>query len=252
MIRKAVILAAGKGTRMAQLTASRPKPMLELCGQPILEHILVALRGAGVREFVLITGYLAEVVENHFRTGESLGVQIRYLRQQVQNGTGAAFHLSKEFVGQDPFLAGYGDIITSIDNYPRLIQDFQKRPCNALVSLNWADDPYRGAAVYLDEDNSITNIVEKPPKGTSTTRWNNAGLFIFSPLIFEYTAKLQPSARGEYEITDAIRAMIKDKLQVRGFKLEGFWSDVGRPEDMETASKVLFEEKLLWTPIRDQ
>jgi len=243
MIRTAVILAAGKGTRMAQLTASRPKPMLELCGRPILEHIMVALRGAGIREFVLITGYLAEVVENHFQTGESLGVQIRYLRQQVQNGTGAAFHLTKEVVGQDPFFAGYGDIITSFNNYPHLIQDFQKRPYDALLSLNSVEDPYRGAAVHMDEKGFVTNIIEKPPKGTSTSHWNNAGLFIFSPLIFEYTAKLKPSARGEYEITDAIRAMITDKRRVGSFKLEGFWSDVGRPEDIEVASRVICEEK---------
>jgi UDP-N-acetylglucosamine diphosphorylase / glucose-1-phosphate thymidylyltransferase / UDP-N-acetylgalactosamine diphosphorylase / glucosamine-1-phosphate N-acetyltransferase / galactosamine-1-phosphate N-acetyltransferase len=241
---KAVILAAGKGTRMAQLTASRPKPMLEICGQPILEHIIVALRGAGIGEFVLITGYLAEVVENHFQTGEPLGVQIQYIRQQVQNGTGAAFHLAKEVVGQDPFFAGYGDIITSINNYRHLIQDFQKRPCDALLSLNWVEDPYRGAAVYMDENSFITNIIEKPPKGTSASHWNSAGLFVFSPLIFEYTAKLKPSARGEYEITDAIRAMITDKRQVRGFKLEGFWSDVGRPEDIETASRVICEQKV--------
>src|SRR5262245_46841158 len=236
---KAVILAAGKGTRMKELTVSRPKPMVEICRKPMLEHIMVALRDSGIREFVIITGYLAEAVESHFGNGESLGLQIYYVRQTVQNGTGAAFHLAKDFVGTEPFFAGYGDIITSLNNYPRLIQSFDERPCDGLLCLNWVADPYRGAAVYMDSNGLISDIIEKPPQGTSTSNWNNAGLMVFSPRLFGYSADLKPSARGEYEITDAIRAMIRDNRQIRGFKLEGFWSDVGRPEDLEVVTQAL-------------
>ncbi|PYV42753.1 MAG: nucleotidyl transferase [Acidobacteria bacterium] len=241
---RAVILAAGKGTRMKQLTSSRPKPMVEICRKPILEHILIALRDSGIREFILITGYFAEQVENYFLNGEALGVQIHYIRQRVQNGTGSAFHLAKELVGEEPFFAGYGDIITSLNNYPRLTRDFQHRPCDGLLSLNWVDDPFRGAAVYIDHENFITDIIEKPPAGTSTSHWNNAGLMVFSPVLFQYTSNLKPSPRGEYEITDAIRAMIGDKRQLRGFRLEGFWSDVGRPEDIEVVSRAICEDKV--------
>jgi len=240
---KAVILAAGKGTRMKQLTASRPKPMIEICGKPMLEHIMVALRDSGIREFVIVTGYLAEAVESHFGNGESLGLQIHYIRQTVQNGTGAAFHLAKALIGTEPFFAGYGDIITSLDNYPRLIKDFEQRPCDGLISLNWVDDPYRGAAVYLDSNEFVTDIIEKPAQGTSTSHWNNSGLMVFSPRLFDYSAALKPSARGEFEITDAIRAMIQDKCQVRGFKLQGFWSDVGRPEDLEVVTGAMCGSK---------
>src|SRR3989442_3391867 len=144
---KAVILAAGKGTRMKHLTASKPKPMVEICGKPMLEHLLMALRDSGIREFILVTGYFAEQVESYFLNGEALGIQIHYVRQQVQNGTGAAFHLAKALVGEEAFFAGYGDILTSLDNYPRLTGEFQRRPCDALLSLNWVEDPYRGAAV---------------------------------------------------------------------------------------------------------
>jgi dTDP-glucose pyrophosphorylase len=113
-----------------------------------------------------------------------------------------------------------------------------------LLSLNWIDDPYRGAAVYLDRNNMVIDIVEKPPLGASTSNWNNAGLMVFSPILFDYTAVLAPSPRGEYEITDAIKAMIRDKRQVRGFELEGFWSDVGRPEDIETVARALRNTKM--------
>jgi len=240
---KAVILAAGKGTRMKHLTASKPKPMVEICGKPMLEHLLMALRDSGIREFILVTGYFAEQVESYFLNGEALGIQIHYVRQQVQNGTGAAFHLAKALVGEEAFFAGYGDILTSLDNYPRLTGEFQRQPCDALLSLYWVEDPYRGAAVYIDQENFITDIIEKPPAGTSTSHWNNAGLMVFSPVLFQYTSNLKPSLRGEYEITDAIKAMIVDKRQLRGFKLEGFWSDVGRTEDIETATRAICRDK---------
>jgi len=236
---KAVILAAGKGTRMKQLTVSRPKPMIDICGKPMLEHIVLALRDSGIRELLLITGYLADRVEAHFGDGQRLGVRVSYLRQKIQNGTGSAFHLAKAFVGAESFFAGYGDIITSLVNYPRLIQDFQQRHCDGLLSLNWVEDPYRGAAVYLDSNGTVTDIIEKPPQGSSRSHWNNAGLMVFSPKLFDYTARLQPSPRGEYEVTDAIRAMIRDRCSIFGFRLEGFWSDVGRPEDLEVVASAI-------------
>ncbi len=238
---KAVLLAAGKGTRMQRLTAFRPKPMLELCGKPMLEHIIVALRDSGIEEFVLITGYLAEVVESYFQDGKRWGVRIGYVRQPVQNGTGAAFRLAREHVGERPFVAGFGDIIVSLNNYSRLIRSFLQLSCEALISLNWVEDPYQGASVYLDETDAVIDIIEKPPKGSSASHWNNAGLMIFDPLLFAYTAKLKPSPRGEYELTGAIKAMVSDKHRVRGFKLDGFWSDVGRPEDFEAASRAICE-----------
>ena len=240
---KAIILAAGKGTRMRGLTAEKPKPMLELSGKPMLEHILTALRDSGISEFALITGYCAEVVETYFGNGSRLGIHVHYIRQSVQNGTGAAFHLARDFVSNDSFFAGFADIIVSVPNYARLLDDFLRRPAEAVVSLNWVADPYQGAAVFLDREDNITRIIEKPPKGSSSSHWNSAGLFVFSPALFAYTEALVPSARGEYEITDAIQAMVRNGLRVRGFKIEGFWSDVGKPEDIEPASKAISGEE---------
>src|SRR5687768_16754502 len=96
---KAVILAAGKGTRMKELTNELPKPMLRVHGQPILEHILNGLKSAGIREFFIVTGWRAEVIEDYFGDGAKWDLQIRYGRQLVQDGTGKAPELAKEFVG---------------------------------------------------------------------------------------------------------------------------------------------------------
>src|SRR4051812_36068787 len=97
---KAVILAAGKGTRMRELTDEQPKPMLKVQGKPILEHILDGLIAAGIREIFMVTGFRAEAIEGYFGTGKKWGGQIAYGRQIVQDGTGKAPELAKEFVGK--------------------------------------------------------------------------------------------------------------------------------------------------------
>src|SRR5437867_2874426 len=108
---KAVILAAGKGTRMRDLTNELPKPMLAVHGRPILEHTIEGLKTTGLREIFIVTGFHAEVIEDYFRDGAKWGVRIAYGRQIVQDGTGKAPELAKQFVGVSPFLLTYGDIL---------------------------------------------------------------------------------------------------------------------------------------------
>src|ERR1041385_7509330 len=104
---KAVILAAGKGTRMKELTSELPKPMLRVQGKPILEHIAEGLKSAGIRDIFIVTGWRAEVIEEHFGDGSEWGLQVEYGRQLVQDGTGKAPELAKAFVGADTFLLTY-------------------------------------------------------------------------------------------------------------------------------------------------
>ena len=108
---KAVILAAGKGTRMRELTNELPKPMLRVQGRPILQHIVEDIVAAGIRDIFIVTGWHAEVVENHFGDGRKFGAHIAFGRQLVQDGTGKAPEVAKEFVGDSPFLLTYGDIL---------------------------------------------------------------------------------------------------------------------------------------------
>src|SRR5690349_24256619 len=108
---KAVILAAGKGTRMKELTNEVPKPMLKVQGKPILEHIIQGIAAAGIRDIFIVTGFRAEVIENFFGDGSKWNLRIAYGRQLVQDGTGKAPELAKEFLGTSPFLLTYGDIL---------------------------------------------------------------------------------------------------------------------------------------------
>src|SRR5581483_467266 len=108
---KAIILAAGKGTRMRELTNELPKPMLKVHGKPILERILEGIAAAGVREVFIVTGYKAEVIEKYFGDGAKWNLRIAYGRQTVQDGTGKAPELAREFIGASPFFLSYGDIL---------------------------------------------------------------------------------------------------------------------------------------------
>ena len=233
-VTQALILAAGRGTRLGALTADCPKPLLDLEGKPILERIVTALRdGAGVTDFVLVTGHLREQIEAHFGDGSDFRVRVRCIDQGKPQGTGQAVHIAREAMGSDPFVMTYGDIVITPSNYGGIVRAFREHPCDLLIGLNWVEDPWAGGAVYVDDDGNVTRLIEKPPRGTSTTHWNSAGLMVMSPVIFEHTAHLQPSPRGEYEIMDAMTSLMAAGGEVRGYPLEGFWSDVGTPEDLE-------------------
>jgi len=231
---KAVVLAAGKGTRMREITDSVPKPMIEVGGRPILWHVLRALREAGVSDAAIIVGYKAGAIRSYFGSGEELGVRLSYFVQEVQDGTGRAAEPAREFLSDAPFFFSFGDILTEPSEYVRMAASFEETPTDLLLAVRRVEDPHRFGVVSMDGD-VVDRIVEKPPPGTADGNWVNAGIFITGPLLFDYTAKLTPSERGEYEIPDAIRMMIADGRSVRAFRLGSPWRDVGTPEDLAAA-----------------
>ena len=192
---KAVLLAAGRGSRLGPLTESTPKGLLEVAGRPIIVRIIDGLIAASVDDFAIVTGYLAAKLEAGLGNGSQSGVRITYFRQEQLNGTAAALALAREFVGDERFFFGWGDILIRPENYREVIR--KARFADAAIALNEVDDPFAGGAVYVDDDFRVTRMSEKPPRGTSTTRWNNAGLGVLGPEIWAAIEELQPSERGE-------------------------------------------------------
>ena len=230
---KALVLAAGRGTRLGALTADRPKPLLPIGGVPMIERILRGIsETTGIVDFVLVVGYLGNIVRDHFGDGSRFGWNVEFVEQNNPKGLGEAIHLAQPLLSDGPFLMTYGDIMIDIANYGKVAHTFDSS-VDLVLGLNWVDDPWSGAAVYVDDDLRVLRIEEKPPKGTATTHWNNAGLFVLPAGVFEYTAKLPLSPRGEYEFPDAITAMLADGLRVQGVELTGAWRDVGTPADYE-------------------
>ena len=239
---KAVILAAGKGTRMRELTQALPKPMLRVQGRPILERIIEGLKSAGVSEFFIVTGWKAEVVEEHFGNGSRLGVSIRYGRQVVQDGTGKAPELAKEFVGGDDFLLTYGDILDRPETYSAVIRRFREGPFAGVITVTGSLDVTTGGLMFFDDAFCLRRLVEKPSAAQvgELTRegwihpgrpvWYNAGIYAFQPRVFDFTARLEKSPRGEYELTDALTAMLAAGHRLAGLEIAGRWVDVRDPE----------------------
>jgi len=228
LVDQAVLLAAGRGTRMKELTNELPKPMLEVRGRPILQHIVEGLRDAGVRRVLVVVGWRAEVVRDHFRDGSSVGVAIEYTTQTVQDGTGRVVELAKDFTGVAPFVLSYGDILINPENYSRLVA---LGDAEAFVSVkNNPGEIAKGGAIFVDDQFTVTDVREKPGPGEPTSPWYNAGVYTFRPSIFEHTAKLEKSPRGEFELTDAIRTLAQSTRKVRAVELTGDWADVRDPD----------------------
>src|SRR5436190_5944325 len=225
---RAVVLAAGRGTRMRELTNDVPKPMIEVRGKPVLEHIVEGLRDAGVRRFLIIVGYHAETVRNFFGDGSRYNIEIQYATQVVPDGTGRIVDLARNFAGDSPFVLSYGDILVDPANYKRLID--LPHDVEAIISVTRGEDVTKGGAVFLNEEMELVDLREKSKPGEPTSPWYNAGIYTFRPSIFDFTAKLKPSRRGEYELTDAIRALAQSGKKVKALEITGEWADVRDPE----------------------
>ena len=227
-ITKAVLLAAGRGTRMRELTQELPKPMLQVRGEPVLQHIIKGLRDAGLTDFLVIVGWHADVVRDFFGDGSKLGVHIDYTTQVVQDGTGKVVELARDFAGPDPFVLSYGDILIAPENYSRICAALAG--AEAVVSVKRNEDVTQGGAVFVNEKFELIDLREKPKPGEPTSPWYNAGVYAFRSSIFEFIAKLERSPRGEYELTDAIRNLALAGNKVQAFELVGDWADVRDPE----------------------
>jgi len=239
---KAVILAAGKGTRMGGLTTQLPKPMLSVQGKPILEYILAGLISAGIRDFFIVTGWRGEVIEDYFGGGKPWNVKISFGRQAVQDGTGKAPEAAKEFVGTEDFVLTYGDILVQPPTYRDMLRRYRADAYSGLVTCTGSEDVTQGGLFFFDREFCLEKLVEKPTAaqleqlrregrlGPGKTAWYNAGIYIFRPLLFDFTAKLEKSARGEYELTDALSALLAAGHRLAGLEIQSGWVDVRDPK----------------------
>jgi len=239
---KAVILAAGKGTRMKTLTNECPKPMLRVQGRPILEHIITGLTTAAIQDIFIVTGYRAETIEDYFQDGSRWGVRLSYGRQLVQDGTGKAADPARSFVGDSPFLLTYGDILVGPETYPRMVRRFEEGAFSGVITVTKGEDVTQGAINLFDNQFCLQHLVEKPSPiqldqlerdglwKPGKPAWYNAGIYVFRPCVYEFTDRLRKSPRGEYELTDAISALVAGGHRIAGLEIEGRWVDVRDPE----------------------
>ncbi len=226
---KAVILAAGQGTRMGPLTRNRPKVMLPVANMPLLSHVILSARDAGIREFVLVVGFGQEIIKQYFGDGTSLNVSIEYAQQKEQLGTADAVRSAKGFV-KERFLMLNGDIIVS----PEHIRNMVKQRRDVVMTARRVDNPSEFGVLEV-EDDRVLRIIEKPEK--PPTNLANAGIYVFPLAIFDAINKTALSARKEYEITESLQFLIDEGMDVGFLTLSGNWLDIGRPWDLLDANE---------------
>ncbi len=236
---KAVVLAAGEGQRLRPLTFTRPKHLIEVGGKPLLEHLLLAIREAGLREILLVVHYKAERIKQHFGDGSSLDVKIEYAHQPKISGTAGAISLAESYVNED-FLAVNGDLLLNSDVIQSALRLHEEmKPTTTLTAVSVEHPEYYG--VFKLKESRVVDIIEKPTAEVAAKNPVNAGVYVFSTEIFDAIRGTKASSRGEIEVTDSIRLLIKGGKPVVAARVSGKdWLDIGMPWDLlEANTRVL-------------
>ncbi|MCX8169172.1 MAG: NDP-sugar synthase [Candidatus Methanomethylicia archaeon] len=241
---KAVVLAAGKGTRLNVLTKYRPKHLLPLIGRPIIEHVICELKNAGVTEIGIIVGYMKEKIMKLIGDGSKYGLNVTYIVQDEQLGTAHAIKIAEKFVGNERFIVVYGDITLK----GKIILDALKRHFEtntvATIVTTEVDDPWNYGVIEVDENGIMKNIIEKPEKGKEPSNKINTGIYVLEgSKIYEVINRTQISKRGEYEITDTFKELLKmgEKIAILNTE-KGWWKDVGRAWDLIEVNEYYMNE----------
>jgi UDP-N-acetylglucosamine diphosphorylase/glucosamine-1-phosphate N-acetyltransferase len=226
---KAVILAAGEGSRMRPLTHTRPKVMLPIANKPIVEHLLIEAREAGISEFIFIVGYCDEQVRSYFGKGERWGVDIAYCEQRKQLGTADALRMVESML-DGKFLVMNGDVVVRREDISRLVRNGG----NTMSVIEVKDT--RGLGMVELSEGKVTQIYEKTQK--PPTLMANTGLYLFTPEIFSAISQTAKSPRGEYEITDSLQLLMESGHDLFYQEIE-YWLDLSYPWDLVSANESL-------------
>ena len=227
---KGVVLAAGYGSRLLPLTSFRPKSMLPVAGKPILHHSLEYLQEeCDIKEVIIVVGYQRNAIMDYFKNGQEFGLDISYVVQRFDQtrGLAAALNLVADRINND-FVVLLGDNLFSA-NLKSVIDMHLSSDASATLQIEENPDPSRYGVVEIEGDN-ILGVEEKPKHPKSN--YCITGFYVFSPVIFNTFSGLQPSARGEYELSDSIQALIDKEYGVKAVKMEGWRHDIGYPEDL--------------------
>lgn len=216
---KAVILAAGEGSRLKPFTATRPKVMIPVGNKPILEYVVNALQDSGVIDIIMVVGYKREKIMDYFGDGHKWGVNITYVEQFQQLGTAHAIRQASHLI-KDHFLVINGDTVIDAS----AIKEIMKYQVGDATMLTVSVDKAQAYGVVQTQNNLVKGIEEKPIY-KEAGNIVNAGVYCFSPKVFDFLEYLDLSERGEYEITDAIKKMIENNYSVRAVHTTAPWMD---------------------------
>jgi glucose-1-phosphate thymidylyltransferase len=234
---KGLILSGGKGTRLRPLTHTRAKQLVPIANKPILFYGIESLAEAGVKEIGIIVGDTKQEVKEAVGDGSKFGVRVTYIEQSAPLGLAHAVFTAKEFLKDSAFVMYLGDNLLK-NGIASLIDDFRRSKPNSQILLASVPNAEQFGVAEL-ENGRVIRLEEKPKQPRSNLAL--VGVYMFDSHIFEAEAVLQPSARGELEITDAIQFMIDRGYRVEPHIVEGWWKDTGKLDDMLEANRLVLE-----------
>lgn len=243
---RAVILAAGQGTRLRPVTLTMPKPLVPVANKPLIVYALDVLKNAGLTEIAIVVNDMESPIVASLGNGASLGVRLDYIVQQQQLGLAHAIGLCKPFVGDKPFCVFLGDNIFQ-DKMTSWLTGFAASEAEAAIALGEVADPRRFGVADI-QNGKIVRLVEKPKDPPSN--FAISGVYLFRPSIFDAIANIKPSWRNELEITDAIQYLVDGGRNVMPYILQGWWIDAGKPDSIIHANQLVMGE-MPYTPPPD-
>lgn len=232
---KAVILAAGQGTRLRPVTLTMPKPLVPVANKSLIKYAIDVLKNADLNEIGIVVNDLSSPIVRQLGDGSDLNVKIEYIVQEEQRGLAHAIKICQEFVGDEPFCVFLGDNIFQ-DTLTELLRDFEKSDSEAAIALVPVPDPERFGIAEV-ESGRIVGLVEKPKEPKSNLAI--CGVYLFRSSIFEAIGRIKPSWRNELEITDAIQELVSDGHTVVPYTLQGWWIDAGKPNAIIHANQLV-------------
>jgi glucose-1-phosphate thymidylyltransferase len=235
---KALVLSGGKGTRLRPITHTSAKQLVPIANKPILFYGLESIREAGIIDVGLVVGDTHREIEDAVGDGSQFGLRVTYIRQDAPLGLAHAVKISDKYIGKEPFVMYLGDnlIMGGITDF---VAEFQKNKPTAQILLARVDNPSDFGVAELD-GGRVVRLEEKPKEPRSNLAL--VGVYMFDAEVFEAVSRIEPSGRGELEITDAIQYLIDAGRDVRAHEVTGWWKDTGKLEDILEANRMLLEK----------
>lgn len=236
---KAMILAAGLGTRLRPLTEEISKPMVPIVNKPVMEHIVELLAKYGIGEIVVNLHYHPQAIQNHFGDGSRWGVSLTYSLEEELLGTAGGVRKVKDFFGDETFLIVSGDTLTDID-LDSLFKFHQTKGAVATIAVKEVEDPSRYGVVITSEKGKVINFQEKPAREEARSKLANNGIYVLEPEVLD----LIPEGVFYDFGRQLFPLMVERKQKVYGFEHDDYWDDVGTLEDYQKSNFDALEGKV--------
>ena len=239
---KGLLLAGGHGTRLRPLTFQGNKHMLPIANKPMLMYGLEHLKNAGIVDIGIILGPIKEGIVETLGDGSKYGVKITYIDQPEPKGLAHAIIVAEDYLRGEPFVMYLGDNLLRQGVKP-LVEVFNETKSDCVVGATKVKDPSSYGVIVFNRDGTINKFVEKPrPSERAISNWALIGIYIFNEKVFDAAKKIKPSWRGELEITDTIQTLFNEGSKIEVQKVQGWWKDTGKPEDLLEANQLVLHE----------